>query len=458
MTQKKKVGIVSLGCPKNRVDTERMLGILSGRGHIITSEEKEADVLIVNTCGFIESAKEESIDAILDLAQYKKNGRCQRLIVTGCLSQRYGRELIDEIPEIDYITGIADPTVISNIVDNDNGIKRIWIEGPAPPSDEDGERILTTPPYTAYVKIAEGCSNRCSFCIIPALRGPFRSRPLESIIKEVRNLADRGVKEINLISQDTTMYGMDLRMKDGLVRLLKDLVNIEGIQWIRLLYCYPTFITKELIDVMGKEEKICRYIDLPLQHIHNDILKGMCRQERDRDIKDLLMFIRDKIPDITIRTTFIVGFPCETEGHFQYLYDFVKEMRFERIGVFTYSREEGTEAGRLRDQVPEKVKMERFDSIMRLQQGISLEHNKRLINTIQSLLVHGHIEPTSLCVAPRQVTDNSPLITGRLMSQAPEVDGIVYLKDSDVEIGEILPIKITGAMEYDLVGEVCKGG
>ncbi|MFV1950480.1 MAG: 30S ribosomal protein S12 methylthiotransferase RimO [Nitrospinota bacterium] len=440
--EKKKVGMVSLGCPKNRVDTERILGVLSGKGHIITPDEKEADVLIVNTCGFIESAKEESIDAILDLAQYKKSGKCQRLIVTGCLSQRYGKELIDEIPEIDFITGIVNPGVISRIVDSDNGIKRIWIEEPGSLCDEDGERMLTTPSYTAYVKIAEGCSNRCSFCIIPAVRGPFRSRPLESIIKEVRNLSDRGVKEINLISQDTTMYGLDLKMKNGLVKLLRELVKTEGIQWIRLLYCYPTFITQDLIEIMNKEEKVLKYLDLPFQHIHNDILKGMCRQENDRDIRDLLGDIRKRIPDITIRATFIVGFPGETDEHFQYLYDFVKEMRFERLGVFTYSREEGTEAALLKNQVPEEIKRERLDSIMRLQQGISLEHNKRLINTIQSLLVQGHIP------------DNSYLIAGRLMSQAPEIDGLVYLDKSDVTIGEILSVKITKAMEYDLIGEV----
>ncbi len=440
--EKKKVGMVSLGCPKNRVDTERILGALSGKGHIITPDEKEADVLIVNTCGFVESAKEESIDAILDLAQYKKKGRCQRLIVTGCLSQRYGRELIDEIPEIDFVTGIANPAVISRMVDSNNGIKRIWIEEPGSFCDEDGERMLTTPSYTAYVKIAEGCSNRCSFCIIPALRGPFRSRSPESIIKEVKNLSDRGVKEINLISQDTTMYGLDLKMKNGLVKLLRELVKIKGIQWIRLLYCYPTFITQDLIEIMNKEEKILQYLDLPFQHIHNDILKGMCRQENDRDIRDLLEGIRNRIPDITIRATFIVGFPGETDEHFQYLYDFVKKMRFERLGVFTYSREEGTEAALLTDQVPEEIKRERLDSIMRLQQGISLEHNKRLINTIQSLLVQGPIP------------DNSYLIAGRLMSQAPEIDGLIYLDKSDVTIGEILPVKITKAMEYDLIGEV----
>ena len=338
------------------------------------------------------------------------------------------------------------PAVISKIVDSDNGIKRIWIEEPGFLCDEDEERVLTTPPYTAYVKIAEGCSNRCSFCIIPALRGSFRSRPLESIIKEVRKLSDRGVKEINLISQDTTMYGLDLKMKNGLVKLLRELVKIKGIQWIRLLYCYPTFITPDLIEVMNKEEKVLKYLDLPFQHIHNNVLKGMCRQENDRDIRDLLEDIRKRIPDITIRATFIVGFPGETDEHFQYLYDFVKEMRFERLGVFTYSREEGTEAAQLRDQVPEEVKRERFDSIMRLQQGISLEHNKRLINTIQSLLVQGSIP------------DNIYLIAGRLMSQAPEIDGLVYLDKSDVTIGEILPVKITKAMEYDLIGEVCKGG
>ena len=440
----KKIGMVSLGCPKNTVDSEIVLGSLTDKGYSVTSNEGDADVIIVNTCGFIDKAKEESIDAILEMAEYKRKGNCQKLVVMGCLSQRYKDELLKEIPEIDYLVGAGDFKSVAEMIESKNGIKKSKVREPVFDFNENTPRILTTPRYTAYVKIAEGCSNRCSFCIIPKIRGPFKSRNVDSIVREAEMLSDKGVKEINLISQDTTMFGTDIGLKNGLSVLLKKLVKIDGIRWIRLLYCYPTFLNDELIEIMKNEEKICKYIDLPLQHSHDDILKAMMRQEREGEIRDLIFRIRDAIPDIAIRTAFIVGFPGETERHFEHLSSFVKEMKFDHLGVFTYSPEEGTKAVEIPNHVLEDVKNKRKDTIMEIQKRLSLEKNKRFIGTTKDVLVE---ETTG---------SDEFLISGRMQTQAPEIDGVVYIEKSEVRAGDILPVKITKAMEYDLVGEAKK--
>ena len=440
----KKIGMVSLGCPKNTVDSEIVLGSLTDKGYSVTSNEGDADVIIVNTCGFIDKAKEESIDAILEMAEYKRKGNCQKLIVMGCLSQRYKDELLKEIPEIDYLAGAGDFKSVAEMIESKNGIKKSKVREPVFDFNENTPRILTTPRYTAYVKIAEGCSNRCSFCIIPKIRGPFKSRNVDSIVSEAKILSDKGVKELNLISQDTTMFGTDTGLKNGLSELLKRLVKIDGVRWIRLLYCYPTFLNDELIEIMKNEEKICKYIDLPLQHSHDDILKAMMRQEREGEIRDLIFRIRDAIPDIAIRTAFIVGFPGETERHFEHLLSFVKEMKFEHLGVFTYSPEEGTKAAEIPNHVLEDVKNKRKDTIMEIQKRLSLEKNKRFIGTTKDVLVE---ETTG---------SDEFLISGRMQTQAPEIDGVVYIEKSEVRAGDILPVKITKAMEYDLVGEAKK--
>ena len=440
----KKIGMVSLGCPKNTVDSEIVLGSLTDKGYSVTSNEGDADVIIVNTCGFIDKAKEESIDAILEMAEYKRKGNCQKLVVMGCLSQRYKDELLKEIPEIDYLVGAGDFKSVEEIMESKFQPSASFVREPVFDFNENTPRILTTPRYTAYVKIAEGCSNRCSFCIIPKIRGPFKSRNVDSIVSEAKILSDKGVKELNLISQDTTMFGTDIGLKNGLSELLKRLVKIDGVRWIRLLYCYPTFLNDELIEIMKNEEKICKYIDLPLQHSHDDILKAMMRQEREGEIRDLIFRIRDAIPDIAIRTAFIVGFPGETERHFEHLLSFVKEMKFEHLGVFTYSPEEGTKAAEIPDHVLEDVKNKRKDTIMEIQKRLSLEKNKRFIGTTKDVLVE---ETTG---------SDEFLISGRMQTQAPEIDGVVYIEKSEVRAGDILPVKITKAMEYDLVGEAKK--
>ena len=440
----KKIGMVSLGCPKNTVDSEIVLGSLTDKGYSVTSNEGDADVIIVNTCGFIDSAKEESIDAILEMAEYKRKGNCQKLVVMGCLSQRYKDELLKEIPEIDYLVGAGDFKSVEEIMESKFQPSASFVREPVFDFNENTPRILTTPRYTAYVKIAEGCSNRCSFCIIPKIRGPFKSRNVDSIVSEAKILSDKGVKELNLISQDTTMFGTDTGLKNGLSELLKRLVKIDGVRWIRLLYCYPTFLNDELIEIMKNEEKICKYIDLPLQHSHDDILKAMMRQEREGEIRDLIFRIRDAIPDIAIRTAFIVGFPGETERHFEHLLSFVKEMKFEHLGVFTYSPEEGTKAAEIPNHVLEDVKNKRKDTIMEIQKRLSLEKNKRFIGTTKDVLVE---ETTG---------SDEFLISGRMQTQAPEIDGVVYIEKSEVRAGDILPVKITKAMEYDLVGEAKK--
>ncbi|VAX27351.1 Ribosomal protein S12p Asp88 (E. coli) methylthiotransferase [hydrothermal vent metagenome] len=441
-TPLKKIGMISLGCPKNAVDTEYLLGDLVNTGYEITPNQEEADVLVVNTCGFIESAKKESVDAILEMAQLKTDGRCRKLIVTGCLSERYSDDLLKEIPEIDHIFGVNQYPRLKQVLHTADSAKtqaRDQMNGPAEYFEPFADRILTTPSYSAYLKISEGCSNKCAFCIIPKMRGNIRSQPLESLVLEARQLAEQGVRELNLISQDTTMYGLDLRMKNGLVRLLQALVKVEGIAWIRLFYCYPTFIDHELIAFIQRETKICPYIDVPLQHIHDEMLARMKRQEREDKVKRMLDEIRAKIPDVALRTTFITGFPGETEAHFRHLRDFVQEAQFDHVGVFTYSHEEGTTAFDYKDDVPEKIKQERKDELMQVQKTISLKKNQAKIGEVHPVLVEG-IDG-----------DESYLVTGRLPTQAPEIDGQVIIEASDVEPGMIVPMRILSATDYDVV-------
>ncbi len=440
----KKIGVVSLGCPKNTVDTEYLLGDLVNTGYEITAHQEEADVLVVNTCGFIESAKKESVDAILEMAQLKTDGKCQKLIVTGCLSERYSEDLLKEIPEIDHIFGVNQYPRLKEVLHSsgplsDGAKARNQMTGPAEYFEPYADRILTTPSYSAYLKISEGCSNKCAFCIIPKMRGNIRSQPLKSLVTEAKQLANLGVRELNLISQDTTMYGFDLRMKNGLIRLLKALVEVEGIEWIRLFYCYPTFIDTELIEFIAKEKKVVPYIDVPLQHIHDEMLARMKRQEREIKVRAMLDEIRAKIPGVALRTTFITGFPGETEAHFRHLLDFVQEMKFDHVGAFTYSHEEGTTAYDYADDVPSKIKQERKDELMKVQKEISRQKNLAKIGEVHPVLVEG------------VDGEESYLVTGRLPTQAPEIDGQVIIEASDVEPGMIVPMRILSATDYDVV-------
>ncbi|MFQ5673568.1 MAG: 30S ribosomal protein S12 methylthiotransferase RimO [Nitrospinales bacterium] len=439
----KKIGMVSLGCPKNSVDTELVLGDLAQSGYEITPVQEEADVIIVNTCGFIESAKRESIDAILEMARLKSEGRCQKLVVTGCLSERYSEELLKEIPEIDLMLGVNQYPRLKHLLatvgetrrDGANGVNHV--NDAAEYYESFSRRALTTPFYSAYLKIAEGCSHQCAFCYIPQIRGAFRSRPMESIVEEARGLAQGGVKEFNLISQVTTLYGADLRMKDGLVQLLKALAAIEGVEWLRLLYCYPTFLGTGLIDYIGGEDKVCNYIDVPLQHIDDGMLRRMKRQESEKDVRALLAELRRKIPGVALRTTFITGFPGETDAQFRRLADFLAEIEFDHVGVFTYSDEEGTAAYDYPDRVPGKTARERKDELMHIQRAISRRKNARRVGQVYPVLV--------------ERLDDEFLLTGRFPFQAPEIDGQVILEKTHAEPGQILPARVTASLDYDLI-------
>ena len=437
----KKVGMVSLGCPKNTVDSERVLGDLVTSGYDLTPDEEDAEIIIVNTCGFIESAKKESIDAILEMAQKKIDGKCQKLIVTGCLAERHTQELLDEIPEIDHMLGVGQYPQLKNILEEGDFDSRNHVATPAEYYESYTDRLLTTAFYTAYLKIAEGCSNRCAFCIIPKMRGPMRSRSPESILAEAENLAQRGVKEFNIISQDTTMYGFDLAMKDGLERLLKGMAKIDGVEWMRLLYCYPTFLNSDVIDYIASEEKVCRYIDVPLQHTHDEMLKSMKRQETEGGVRKMIDELRLKIPEIALRTTFITGFPGETDEHFKHMLRFICEMQFDHVGIFTYSDEEGTTAFDYPGRVPEEVKEERKNILMEFQKEITLRKNQEKVGQVESVLVEGFD------------AQENYIMTGRLASQAPDIDGQVILEKCEAEPGEIIPVRITAAADYDLVAE-----
>ena len=436
------IGIVSLGCAKNQTDAETMLGILAEDGFTITADSTDADIIIVNTCGFIESAKRESIDAILEMAEYK-NGKCKLLIATGCLAERYSGEMLKELPEVDAVVGTGDYDKIAEVIRAAvNGEKPV-ISGHINRSvPERLPRILSTPPYTAYLKIADGCDNNCTYCAIPLIRGRYRSRRMEDIVEEAEMLAESGVKEIILIAQDTSRYGIDIYGESCLDRLLERLVEVQGIEWIRVHYLYPEAITERLIDIMAKYDKICNYIDMPVQHGDDYILRRMARRTTRGQIMSKINMIRDKMPDCTIRTSIIVGFPGETEEHFNSLYEFVKEARFDRMGVFTYSAEEDTPAAEFPDQVDESVKEERYASLMTLQQGISLELNKGKIGSIIEVIAEGYDE-------------ESFLFYGRSRGDSIDVDGRVYFAtEEEISEGDILRVRIVDADEYDLTGEV----
>jgi ribosomal protein S12 methylthiotransferase len=441
---KEKVSLVSLGCPKNLVDAEVMLGYLSRDMYEVTTDEREADIIIVNTCSFIKEAKQESIDTILDLADRKHDARCRLLIVTGCLPQRYQEELATELPEVDIFIGTGDYPRIAEIIAEKRGTsgQLRYTGDPNFLYDDELPRLKSSPYYTAYLKIAEGCSNCCTYCVIPSLRGSFRSRPMEKLLEEARGLVASGVKELNIIAQDITAYGRDLQGGVSLESLISDLAKIEGLQWIRLLYAYPDGIRESLITLIRDEPKICKYLDIPLQHISDPILARMNRRSTEEELRTLITRLRTKIPGIALRTSLIVGFPGETEEDFRKLLHFVEETRFDRLGVFCYSREEGTPAAEMPDQVSERVKRDRYRRLMRAQARTSFKQNRRLIDTIEQVIIEGFSEETDL------------LLKGRSSRQAPDIDGQVYITSGDAKIGDIVSLRITDSSDYDLIGEI----
>ncbi len=438
-----KAGIISLGCAKNLVDTEVMLGLLRESGVELTKKPREADILIVNTCAFIETAKQESITTVLNMAEYKTTGRCRSLIIAGCLGQRYGQTLLDEMPEADAIIGTgAWHRIMEAVRETMNGKRVILVGENETIYDAKTPRILTTPGYTAYLKIAEGCDNRCSFCAIPMIRGRYRSRKVDDIVEEAKQLAANGVKEFNLIAQDTTAYGRDLYGEPSLPRLLRELVKIEDVRWIRTLYSYPRYFSDELIDLIASEEKLVKYVDLPLQHADNALLKKMHRADTRSSMEKLLRKIRDRIPGVAIRSTFIVGFPGETDEQFSSLYSFLEEQRFDKAGVFTYSAEDGTEAATLPGQISEDVMQERYHELMSLQCKISEEINQSLEGKELDVLIEGSDE------------EQENVAYGRSYREAPEVDGQVFVEGlSDAQPGEIVRARVSQGFTYDVVCE-----
>lgn len=432
-----KVGIVSLGCAKNRVDSEQALGLLKNWGYEITGDPQQADILIVNTCGFIEPAKQESIDSIFEMAQYKEEGNCKILIATGCLTQRYGQELLEEIPELDAVLGVGEYPRLKEILE-DIGRGRRPMACNRSRDVFEGPRVLTTPQYSAYVRISDGCDNRCTYCAIPMIRGGYRSRPYENVMAETRKLVEEGTKEITFIAQDTTRFGDDLPGRPTLAKLVKDACRLDGVRWVRTLYCYPSRVDDELLDVLAQEEKACSYLDLPLQHIDEKMLKAMNRQGTPEEIRSLLRRARER--ELTLRTTLIVGFPGETEDQFRRLLDFVEETRFDRLGAFTYSPEEGTPGAEMPDQIPEEIQQERLDRLMKLQQKISLENSRKRIGTECEVLLERRTVKGWI---------------GRSRLEAPEGDGEILLHARRVyQPGDFVRARMTDAQEYDLTGEI----
>jgi ribosomal protein S12 methylthiotransferase len=438
------VAFVSLGCDKNLVDSENMLGILHQGGYTLTGDESLADVLVVNTCCFIEDAKKESIENILEVAKYKENGNCKALIVTGCMAQRYKQEILDEIPEVDALVGTTSYDKIVEVVDkvlNEKGIKTQHFDILDREIIEEMPRILTTAGYFAYVKIAEGCDNHCTYCIIPKLRGKYRSRQMDSIKREVERLAKDGVSEIILVAQDTTRYGSDLQ-DTSLAKLIRELSSISGIEWIRVLYCYPEGITDELIEEIKTNPKVCKYLDMPIQHASNHVLKRMARKSTTEYLKEVLTKLRREIPQIAIRTTLIVGFPGETEEDFNILCDFVNEIQFDRLGVFTYSQEEDTPAAEFDDQVDEDIKQKRKEVLMTLQHGISEKLTRQKVGKTMEVIIEG------------KLTDENVYI-GRSYQDAPDIDGQVFIDyEGQLISGDYVNVRIIDANDYDLIGEI----
>lgn len=434
---------ISLGCDKNLVDSEVMLGLLAAKGYRMVDDEMQADIIIVNTCCFIHDAKEESIQTILEMAQYKTDGRLKVLVVTGCLAQRYQQEILDEIPEVDAVLGTTSYDKIVEAVEEAlAGKGHVEVEDIDALPLVDTRRLVTTGGHFAYLKIAEGCDKHCTYCIIPKIRGNFRSVPMERLIKEAGELAGQGVKELILVAQETTLYGKDLYGEKSLHRLLRELCRISGIRWIRLLYCYPEEIDENLIQIMKEEKKICHYLDLPIQHANDDILKRMGRRTSKNQLEEIIGRLRREIPDIALRTTLITGFPGETKEQHEELMEFVDEMEFDRLGVFTYSPEEDTPAAGMPDQVPEEVKEERQAEIMELQQEIVFDQAEAMIGREVLVMIEG------------KVADENAYV-GRTYKDAPNVDGLIFINtEAELMSGDFARVKVTGALEYDLIGEL----
>lgn len=437
-----KVSMVSLGCSKNLVDSERILYKLRKHGYQLVVEPGDSDVTVVNTCGFIQSAKEEAIETILELVALKNEGSIRKIIVTGCLSERYQHEMADEFPEVDAVIGIGCNEDIIDILDHVLADERVVRFENKEKLSLTGERIISTLPFFAYIKIAEGCSNCCTYCAIPSIRGRYRSVPEEDVVKEAEWLAENGVTELIVIAQDTTRYGIDLYKEYRLPSLLKKLCKIDGLKWIRILYCYPERITDELIDVIASEDKIVKYLDIPIQHCDGDILKSMNRMGDEKSLRDLFTKLRDRIPDITLRTTFITGFPGETNEHFEKLAEFAGDIRFDRLGCFPYSEEEGTPASKFENQVDEEVRSHRADIIMEQQQLISEQKNNQKLGKILVSVVEG-FDKWAECYF------------GRTQADAPDIDGKIFFTSAEpLEMGQYVNVRITDTLDYDLMGEV----
>ena len=438
-----KILFISLGCDKNLVDTEVMLGLLASRGYEMTDDETQADIIVINTCCFIHDAKEESIQNILEMAEYKKSGRAKALIVTGCLAQRYRQEILDEIPEVDEVLGTTAYDKILDAVDAAlAGKQEVMLSDIDALPLPDTKRLVTTGGHFAYPKIAEGCDKHCTYCIIPKIRGNFRSVPMERLVKEAEGLAEQGVKELILVAQETTLYGKDLYGEKSLHVLLRELAKISGIRWIRILYCYPEEITDELIQVMKEEPKVCHYLDLPIQHANDEILKRMGRRTSKQELVDIIGKLRREIPDICLRTTLITGFPGETKEQHEELMDFVDEMEFDRLGVFTYSPEEDTPAALMPDQIDEEVKEARQAELMELQQDIAFDNAQDMVGREVLVMIEG------------KVADENAYV-GRTYRDAPNVDGLIFINtDEELLSGDFARVKVTGAVDYDLIGEL----
>ncbi len=446
----KKVAFVSLGCDKNTVDSEIMLTLLTEHGYEITKQDEEAEAIVINTCAFIQDAQEESINAIIEMGQYKEEGRCKALIVTGCLAQRYADEIFDELPEVDAVVGTGSYEKIVEVMD------ALLLEGKKQIKQTDQteqrdlsyhKRTVSTPGYYEYLKIAEGCDNHCTYCIIPKLRGPYRSRRKEDILQEARDLAAEGVKELMVVAQDITKYGCDLKDGYRLAQLLREICQIDGIEWIRLLYCYPEDITDELIEVMQAEEKILPYIDMPIQHCSDSVLRRMGRRHTKEGLQKVIEKLRKAMPDIAIRTTLITGFPGETQEEFQEMMAFVEESAFERLGVFTYSQEEGTPAALLPDQIEEEEKQRRQAELMALQKEISEAASAKLVGREVFAIIEGRI--------PEESEEEKEVYSARTYRDAPEIDGFIFITTSqELRSGDIVRCCVTGAYEYDLIGEL----
>ncbi len=438
-----KVGMVSLGCNKNLVDSERMLHKLRAHGYELVTEFGLSDVAVVNTCGFIQSAKEEAIETVLEIAKLKEEGTVKKLILTGCLTERYQKECAEEFPEADAVIGIGDNKDIVDVLDRVLKGERVVQFAPKRDAELTGERIISTLPFFSYLKISEGCSNCCTYCAIPMIRGGFRSTPMEDLIAEAQWLADAGVTELNIIAQDTTRYGEDLYGENRLPQLLRELCKIEKLRWIRLLYCYPERITDELLDVMAQEEKIVKYLDMPIQHCDGEILRRMNRPGDEATLRALIAKIREKMPEIVLRTTLITGFPGETQEQFDRLAQFVQDMRFARLGCFAYSQEDGTKAAEFADQVDEDVRAHRADIIMEQQLEISAQYNEAQMDSVKTAVVEG-FDKWAECYF------------GRTEADAPDIDGKVFFSsEKPLEIGDFVKIRITDTLDYDLLGEVC---